>query len=73
MSWLICSFTHTLSDTQKHCASLEEEQQQLQLYSFLFFSLSGTFSFVLPLEKVFSLSYLLVMVWLPRIILYVKV
>jgi hypothetical protein len=39
---------------------------------FSLFSLSGTFSCALPLEKVRSLGYLLVMVWLPRIILSVK-
>jgi hypothetical protein len=32
-----------LSVTHKQCASLEEEQQQLQLHGFLLFSLSGTF------------------------------
>jgi hypothetical protein len=51
---------------------LEKEQQQLQLYGFLLFSLSGTFSCALPLEKVRSLGYLLVMVWLPGIIPFVK-
>ena len=37
MSWLICSLIHTLLVTQKQCASLEEEHQQLQLYNFVFF------------------------------------
>jgi hypothetical protein len=32
----------------------------------------GTLSCVLPLEKVHSLGYLLVLVWLPEIILSVK-
>jgi hypothetical protein len=39
---------------------------------FCLVSLSGTFSCALPLEKVHSLGYLLVMVWLLGIILFVK-
>ena len=35
-------FTHSHSGNQKQCASLEEEEQQLQLYSFILFSFSGT-------------------------------
>jgi hypothetical protein len=66
-------FTHSHSGNQKQCASLEEEEEQLQLYGFLLFSLYGTFSCALPLEKVCSLVYLLVMVWISGIILFFKV
>jgi hypothetical protein len=38
----------------------------------LFSSLSHTFSCVIPLEKVHSLGYLMVMVWLPGLILSFK-
>jgi hypothetical protein len=69
-------FTHSHSGNQKQCASLEEEEEeeeeQLQLYGFILFGLSGTFSCALRLEKVRSLGYLLVLLWLPGIILSVK-
>jgi hypothetical protein len=54
-------------------ASLEEEEQQQQLGSFLLFSLSGIFILCTIFgEGVLSLGHLWVMVWLPRIILSVK-
>jgi hypothetical protein len=40
--------------------------------SFLLFSFCGTFSCVLPLEKVHSLGYLLILVWLLGIIISIK-